>query len=46
MQPDAGSDRIAHALTDACANADAGSDGCADAEVRGSISGDASSWYK
>ena len=44
IQPDAGSDAIADALTDPIA--DALADACADAEVRGSISGDASSWYK
>ncbi len=44
IQPDAGSDALADALTDPCA--DALIDACADAEVRGSISGDASSWHK
>ncbi len=40
MQPDAGSDTIAHALSDA--GSDAGSDAIAHAEVRRSIGWDAS----
>ncbi len=44
IQPDAGSDAIADAGSDPIA--DALTDACADAEVRGSISVDASSWYK